>query len=499
MTRRDIVVLRIARRNMGPSDRSTSSVGAAAVLQPVVSAADSPPVPVEAPVPLDDAPAGPRRSLIGRLFAASGLWALIDQGVCSAGNFLTGVLMARTLEKQDFGFYSLLLGVLMFLGSLHGSIVTYPLTLNGAGAPVRRFRQILLRGIGFTAAITPVLSIVVIAAAARVGDYAIVPWVVAAMLFRQTQETARRALQARLRHRASILGDAICFLGQAGCIWLLIRQQMLATDRAFMIIAATSALATAVQLVQLLFTGAAELDLAPGETPPEEGPPVSLAAEARDWWKIGRWLLVTCLVNVGTIYLPPWVLEAFRGQEEVASMYALWALLNLTNPVLFSLSGLVVAASASARARAATPMQGLSAARAVAIRYTLLGLALVVPYYLLVSFFPGIVLRLFYGANSPYLSLAPLAPLVVVMYAMLYLSQMGLSLLNGLGEARGSFIATLTSSVAMVAISVPLTWKFGLYGSLIGGTIPFVGQLVVTLLMIRRLERSVAGGQGSAT
>ena len=44
----------------------------------------------------------------------------------------------------------------------------------------------------------------------------------------------------------------------------------------------------------------------------------------------------------------------------------------------------------------------------------------------------------------------------MLIYAALFASQMSVSLLNGLGQGRASFVATLSSSLATVALVVPL-------------------------------------------
>jgi O-antigen/teichoic acid export membrane protein len=185
------------------------------------------------------------------------------------------------------------------------------------------------------------------------------------------------------------------------------------------------------------------------------------------------------------------------GEREatVARLYALNALLNLTNPVLFSLAGLVVAAVAVARAAADTPLAGVRAGRRVASRYALFGLVLVLPYYAVVLAFPRFMLGLFYGPASPYVDLAGEVPYVVLIYATLFVSQLSVSLLNGLGEGRASFVATLSSSLATVALVVPLVHRFGLHGALVGGTVPMLVQLGVAVWMIRRAERRAAGSQ----
>jgi hypothetical protein len=137
-------------------------------------------------------PVPPRSSLFARLMAARGVWALADQGVCSLGNFLTGVLMARGLaDPHLFGVYSLALSVLMFLNSLHGSVVTYPLTLEGAAADPARFRRLVRRGLAFTLSVAPVLAVALVAATARVERLSLLPWAALAMVMWQAQETVR--------------------------------------------------------------------------------------------------------------------------------------------------------------------------------------------------------------------------------------------------------------------------------------------------------------------
>lgn len=434
--------------------------------------------------PSDDA--APRRRFVSRLLGARGMWALGDQAVCSAGNFLAGLLMARGLEKEPhaFGVYSLALSVLLFLNSLHGAIVTYPMTLEGAGAPNRRFRQLVRRGIQFSVGIGPILTIVIVVAALQLGRLTLIPWAILAMVIWQAQETVRRALLTKLRYREAIPGDTIRFLGQALAIYLMYRWDMLSPEWAMISIAITSALAFLVQWAQVWWLTSD--DDAPA-SPPSAGP--TLVAEAMHWWRAGRWLLVTCVVNVGTIYLAPWFLEAVQGEQEVARLAALNALLNLTNPVLFSFAGLIVASVAAARASAPSPLAGVVAARRVAIHYSVLGLALVAPYYALVTIFPEFMLSLFFKPTSPYVALAGEVKWVTLIYAASFVATMAISLLNGLGEARASFVATVASSLATVAISVPLILKFGLHGALIGGAIPMFLQFGIAVWMFRRHMR----------
>src|SRR4051812_38292646 len=60
------------------------------------------------------------------------LWPLADQGVVSTGNFLTLVLVARSVPKNEYGVFGLLLEFIFYLNTFQTALITYPLTVKGA-------------------------------------------------------------------------------------------------------------------------------------------------------------------------------------------------------------------------------------------------------------------------------------------------------------------------------------------------------------------------------
>lgn len=443
---------------------------------------------------LDYAPPA-RRALLSRVLAARGFWALTDQGVCSLGNFLTNLVLGQHLSQHAYGVYALIFYyVLVFLNTLHGAMITYPLTLRGASATPRQMRRLVLRGLTFTGGLSPVLSILILAACVRLDRMSMFGWAVLAMVLWQVQETLRRALLARLCHRCAIPGDIVSFLGQAGAVYYLSTYRELTPELALACVALTSGLAAIIQFSQILWQGRhPDFDAAPES-------PMKLIAEAISWVRAGRWIALSCLVNVGTIYVTPWVLEAARGEGAVGSLTILNSLLNLTNPVVFGIAGLVVPAVAAARARAATPRQGWLDARAVATRYTLVGLTLLLPYYLTVLIAPEMMIKLLYrDAAAQYLHLVDETPYLVAIYGTLFIAYMFVSLLNGLGESRASFLATVASTVVTLLLVVPMTLAYGLRGALFAGVVPILTQVGVLFVMAVRVARRDLSGAGFAT
>jgi O-antigen/teichoic acid export membrane protein len=348
----------------------------------------------------------------------------------------------------------------------------------------------------------PFFVIVAIATKAVAG-FSLLPWVVAAMVLWQVQETLRRAMMARLQHRRAVLGDAISYLGQAVALWLLIRHGTISPAIAFGAIAATSGIAALVQGIQLIFFfDLRETQFAPGMEPsgsaagsvsvmireePAAEPLGSVLGEdfgsqAFEHWSLGRWVLLTNLIGLITVYATPWILMYFHGSGEVATYQALANLLGVSNPVLTSMSGLIVPAVAIASAQ-----RGIHAARRAALGYAAQGAGLLLPYFAALALLPQLALRMFYGANSPYLSYTTPLRLMVAVYTVFYFSQMASAFLNGLGYSRYTFFAQVGAAISNALICLPLAAVVGLYGAIWGGIVPMLAQLSIVLYFAHRL------------
>jgi hypothetical protein len=57
---------------------------------------------------------------------------MVDQGAVSAGNFLTTMLLARTLLPSDYGIYALLFALMLLTNFLNSAVIAYGLSLHGA-------------------------------------------------------------------------------------------------------------------------------------------------------------------------------------------------------------------------------------------------------------------------------------------------------------------------------------------------------------------------------
>jgi O-antigen/teichoic acid export membrane protein len=412
----------------------------------------------------------PRGGRIGALLRRRATWVLIDQGVASAGNFLTANALGRYLSPSEFGVYGLLFETMLYLNSLQAALVIYPLLVRGATGDSVNLGRLATAAIIFTCALLPILGGATFGSVAAVHSGHIAIAAIGAIFLWQLQETMRRGLIADLRYADAVWGDAISYLGQAGIIFLLGRTGLLSLNLAFLVMAVTSAGAIAVQGMQI---GLKRIR------------PSELRDIARDFWKLGRWTLLT---NAGTVITGLgyfWLLKWTHGLAEVGVYYSIVQLFKLANPIMISMSGLIVPAVARAASQG-----GPKSATRMALRYCAFGIVLLLPYFLLLMIFPAKMLQLAWGSHSPYISQANLLRAFIVNYCMSYLNTLSSAWLLGLGRARWNFYSQAVNIVATVLIGLPLTAMYGAAGLIGGGMICAAATASTSAYLLRKAVRS---------
>jgi O-antigen/teichoic acid export membrane protein len=417
-----------------------------------------------------------------RIFVGRGLWALSDQAILSLGNFLTNFLLFNYLPSRgEYAVYALILGSIFFLNTLHASLVSYPLSLMGAATDEEGLRPLTRRCARVTGLLLIPLGLILVCAVCALGQPALIPWALAAMLLWQLQETLRRAMMSQLKHRWAMPGDAVSYLGQAAVIGMLAAFGALTLKSALVAVALTSGGAALLQALQL------RLFRLPQQTS-SRTPVLRLAVEH---WTFGRWLVAINLISIITVQAMPWTLKFMRGAQgdvEVAHFQALATLLGVINPVAISVAGLIVPAAAIAYRSG-----GVAGARKVALEYGLLGAVLLLPYFALLAIFPEAILHLYtQGQHESFDGLPTALRLFVAAYALTYPTQVIAALLNGLGHARSALVAQVAFAGATLAISLPLAARFGLMGAVWGGLIPPVAFGAVSLFLLARVRSANA-------
>lgn len=388
------------------------------------------------------------KSFLARLdegpFTGAGFWSMVDQGVVSAGNFLTTILLARCLSQSEYGIYALIFAMMLLMNYLNSAVIAYGLSLHGAVGSEVELRSLTGGSLVLAAGLALILGLATGSVAAFFHAAFLAPWILLALLFWQLQETTRRALMCRLRFRDAVGGDALSYLGQTACIAFLFFAHRLTITSAFGAIAATSAAAILLQARQLRLTR------------PDFRGALRLLPK---FWGTGRWALLVVFTQafIGQSLL--WFL-AFRGIAEVASFQSILNLVRGTNPVMFAIGSVLLPTVASLQKNSG---EGLRVAR----RYGLLGAVLLLPCYAAIFAFPGMVLRLFYGAGSPYVQSGTEVRVLVVGSALTYVTHILTMYYFGLSRSDVVFRSELVATATAVIGGLLLVTRGGVLGAAI--------------------------------
>lgn len=424
---------------------------------------------------LTNVPASPPASKI--LLRLRGLterrafWVLVDQGIVSAGNFVTIRSLAVYLSKHQFGLYNPLLETINYLNSLQAALVIYPLTIRGASTSARTLQRLATVSIIVTLMLLPLLGAGMATATGLIADWTLVPTGIAALVMWQLQETMRRGLMSNLRFADAVWGDAVSYLGQAAAVIAVGRAGRLNLNIVFIIMALTSLGGMAIQAAQI---GLRRVNLR------------VFRAMIASFWKLGKWMLPNNAASIITAQGYWYTLLYFFGADSSALFGATVLFFKPANPIQSSMSSLIVPAVARAAKEG-----GLRAARRQAMRYIAFGATLLAPYFLLLALAPEWCISMAYrGHAAEYAGVVPMLRLYVANYTCVFFSAVLGAWLAGLGQSRFSFYAQIANIVATVLIGLPLTAKFGVMGLICGGLVSALACLVGSAWFLQRAPQT---------
>jgi O-antigen/teichoic acid export membrane protein len=421
--------------------------------------------------------------VLGRLghSASRAFWMLGDQGVVSLGNMCTTWVLGKYLPFDwQFGAYGILMETMFFLNSLQAALVNYPLTIQGASGNRRGLRRSATAALLFTFAMLPLLGLGMGIGAVRAGhansqvgahsaEFALALTAAGAMFIWQMQETLRRALISEFRIAACIPGDFISYGVQAMVVYALHRLNLLSLTTAFIAIGASSLAGMILQAFQI--------GLAPIKLP-------DIFHLAADWWRLGKWALLTNLSTFVTGISFWWVME-FRHKPDVTAFTAINLPIKLTTPVLTSIGGLIIPAVARAASQ-----NNWKQTRRSALRYAALGGIVLGPIFAVIASVPGPCLHLLYGTR--FSETAPLLRLWVINCVVAYVALILNSWLAGLKEPRYQFLAQMVHMAAVVTISLPATAIWGIKGLILGGLCSTLFDTIALFYFLHQADRHLS-------
>jgi O-antigen/teichoic acid export membrane protein len=404
----------------------------------------------------------------GRL--AQGSWTMADQLVVSGGTFLVNLLLARQLPTAEYGVFAMLLGAMLTLQLLGGSLLLYPLSVRLQRMDTSAERATLMRAtLLLNLLLAALLGAALAPALVFFGRAELALPALLCFLAWQLQEATRRCLFASFRHRAAILGDSISYAGQALFVIGLATQDTLTLPSVYLGMAATSLAAAAVQWAQLRL--------------PLRGP-LPLRRVAAESWAFGAgWSLINGILSQLRGQVLVWAVALEGGITAAAGLQAAFNVVNMANPLLISLGNIIPQATAQAS------RQGKAEAWRAARAYACFALPFFVGYAALVLALPGQILLLFYGAASAYTDLATVLRLLALGALLGYAADIFIAFLHGVVALRLATLINAIGLLATLALSWPLVGQFGL----VGGCLMAIAANLARLAACRSAMAKVVG------
>ena len=257
----------------------------------------------------------------------SGAVSLVDQGLVSAANFMTGVFVGRFCGKEQMGLYMLGMTVLFMSMNFQQSLLNMPYMVF---CPRHKGRELKLFS-GSVAllqlALALGLALVVLATGFGVGAFPgfeqlrPILWTVSCILvFFLFRDFARQMNFARFRFQASLGMDSLALVAQFAIIGVLLAMGRLSAVNVFF------ALGLSAGLAGMFWFWRTRRDFVVDGS--------RLGADLAFVWRFGRWPLLAGVVLILTNQCYPWFLNGYHGAGATGELAAVMGVVNVMNPFI---------------------------------------------------------------------------------------------------------------------------------------------------------------------
>jgi O-antigen/teichoic acid export membrane protein len=265
------------------------------------------------------------------LEAARGMVSIVDQGVVSLTNFLTGVIIGRACSKEEFGLYSLCFSIVLFLASFQTTLISTPYIVYSPR--FEAFDRAAYTGSNlihqFVISIFAIagLSAAFLVLSTGMGPTGLAPVVGAlaiAITFILMREFARRVLFSRLKFEHALFIDILVAMVQIGMLVILAKNGMLSARWTYYVMGLACGLATVVWF----YFDHKNIELKPKQ----------VFSDFRLNCQIGKWDFASGIMAVASIQLYTWFIAIFYGTEATGILAACLGLSFLVNPLILGLA-----------------------------------------------------------------------------------------------------------------------------------------------------------------
>jgi O-antigen/teichoic acid export membrane protein len=393
------------------------------------------------------------RSGLLRQFLGGEAWALADQAVVSATNFLTNVMLARFMGLREFGIFVLAWMSVMFVNSLQTALIVTPMMSIGPkqdekdrptyfGAVV--FQEIVLVSFCFIFVFVSLKTSSTIFRHADLQQLAL-PLAVSAFAY-QMQDFVRRYFFATRRSRRALADDALSYIPQLPILFLLHRAGHLNSATALWVMAGTSI----VGVVAGWFW-----------VEPLEFQWNWIKAVSRRHWTISRWITGSALLTWTSGNLFVIAAPVYYGAAAAGVLKASQNIMGVTH-VWFQGLDNVVPVETARRLRDGGVHSMLAYTRSILVKWG--GLTLL--FAIVIAAAPGFWLRLAYGQEMA--QYGYVLRFYAFLYVIFFLGGPLRAALQALEFTVPIFWSYLAMTAFAFAFAIPMAKWFGLDGTMLG-------------------------------
>lgn len=380
---------------------------------------------------------------------AQGLLVLGDQSFRSASTFLSAMLVGRACERVEYGFYTLLLTLLVTAETLQAALVSTPYVVQnpsktGPSKAAHLGNAVVIQLLVAAGTALFLLGLLHAFPLAGAGDLSprIVPAFVMAYFAVLWREFFRQVLLAdlevgwNLAFGTAVHGSLIAVL--LGLVW---------TDRlnawtAYAALAGCSLLPTV--LVLWCRRRRMRLDLS------------GLIGQFVEYWHVGRWLFAQAVLMVvsGPVY--SWVLASSRGAAAVGLLGACLLPGSVMSPLVQALHAFLLPKASHAVPR------GIHHVRRIVLRSSMAVGLMFLLFPIFLGWFSAPIMKLLFAGKYD-----PSGWLVAFLALRNYLVVTAVPLSVGLvvcKQAYAVFKSEMVSLILTVLLGLPLTYRFGVWG-----------------------------------
>jgi O-antigen/teichoic acid export membrane protein len=405
---------------------------------------------------------------------------LVDQGAKSLSMFAAGLLVARGCEKEQYGLYTLLSTIWVWLFALQAGLAGTPYValsiLRDESEKSRYLGSVLVLHLLLSG--MAAIGMICFGAvwgrgqSGASGTLAIAAFAVSTVPV-LLREFLRQVLLADLRvWRNLAFGLPMSVVSIGVLVWLY-RSAELTVSLAYIVLGACSLLPS----VWLLYAERRRISFNREQ----------LSKDAIQNWHMGKWLLAKAMATVVSVQIYGWVLAGFHGTASVALYGACLLPISFLSPLAQALNAFLTPKASH------TALRGMGTLWDLAVRSTASTLAaLFAASGLLLLFCRPVVTFLFQDKYviSPYLMF-----LFALQMAIIVASTCVCSSIVALRRTDISFKGELVAVAVTIVVGLPLVYGWGVWGVAVGLLLSCSSNMLYQWVAFLRL----AAGGGPVT